>query len=168
MIFTAVQEHFREYDSRVSADEKNIHEQLIMSSWSGLLNAFVILLEASTDEAVTESILESLQVIRNFTLVEHLSRKFSLQKMSSLSGILNSNNPRDAFIIAICKSCLPPYYNLSILNANNGNNQETLKNLSNKPQGSGQQQFYDSEVSSILIQVLQKGSNGCFSRCAIK
>lgn len=72
--------------------------QLVNSSWCGLLAALSPLVEASTDEAVTENILKAVQTY------------------ASLCGILNLQTPRDAFITSICKSSLPPHYALTILN----------------------------------------------------
>lgn len=72
--------------------------QLINSSWCGLLAALSPLVEASTDEAVTENILKAIQTY------------------ASLCGLLELQIPRDAFITSICKSSLPPHYALTILN----------------------------------------------------
>ncbi|EFA11008.1 Protein MON2 homolog-like Protein [Tribolium castaneum] len=79
-------------------DERKLHTQLIISSWCGLLAALTPLIDASTDESVTENILKALQTY------------------ASLSGELGLDTPRDAFITAICKSSLPPHYALTVLN----------------------------------------------------
>ncbi|XP_065165196.1 protein MON2 homolog isoform X2 [Atheta coriaria] len=78
---------------------KDLHCQLIKSSWCGLLAALSPLMEASTDEGVTERILKSMQTF------------------AALCGSLELHTPRDAFITAICKSSLPPHYALTVLNA---------------------------------------------------
>ncbi|GJQ68018.1 hypothetical protein Trydic_g10661 [Trypoxylus dichotomus] len=77
---------------------KELHCQLINSSWCGLLAALSSLIEASTDEAITESLLKSVQTY------------------ASLCGLLELHTARDAFITAICKSSLPPHYALTVLN----------------------------------------------------
>lgn len=53
---------------------------------------------SSTDELITENILKAMQTL------------------ASLAGHLELQQPRDAFITAICKASLPPNYPLSILN----------------------------------------------------
>nr|XP_022914726.1 protein MON2 homolog isoform X1 [Onthophagus taurus] len=78
--------------------DRELHTQLINSSWCGLLAALSPLIEASTDEAVTESILKCVQTY------------------ASLCGLLELPTARDAFITAICKASLPPHYALTILN----------------------------------------------------
>ncbi|XP_017782824.1 PREDICTED: protein MON2 homolog isoform X2 [Nicrophorus vespilloides] len=80
-------------------DNIELHCQLINSSWCGLLAALSPLMEASTDEGITENILKSMQTY------------------GALCGYLNLQTPRDAFITAICKSSLPPHYALTVLNA---------------------------------------------------
>lgn len=77
-----------------------LQEQMINSSWCGLLAAFSLLLDASTDESATENILKTIQVY------------------SSICGRLNMTTPRDAFITAMCKASLPPHYTLTVLNTN--------------------------------------------------
>lgn len=78
--------------------DKDLHCQLIKSSWCGLLAALSPLIDASTDESITENVLKSIQTY------------------ASLCGELNLDTPRDAFITAICKSSLPPHYALTVLN----------------------------------------------------
>lgn len=79
-------------------NEKELHCQLIQSSWCGLLSALSPLIDASTDESVTENILKSIQAY------------------TALCGELDLQVPRDAFIMAICKSSLPPHYAFTVLN----------------------------------------------------
>lgn len=78
--------------------ERNLYCQLINSSWCGILSALVPLVDGSTDELITENILKAMQTL------------------ASLAGHLELQQPRDAFITAICKASLPPNYPLSILN----------------------------------------------------
>lgn len=77
---------------------KDLNCQLINSSWCGLLAALSPLIEASTDESITENVLKAVQTY------------------GSLCGMLDLQTPRDAFITAICKSSLPPHYALTVLN----------------------------------------------------
>lgn len=78
--------------------ERKLKEELINSSWCGMLAALSLLLDASTDETATESILKSEQAY------------------ASICGKLDMTTPRDAFITALCKASLPPHYTLTILN----------------------------------------------------
>lgn len=82
-----------------SGEQNSLHKQLINSSWCGLLAAFSMLLDASTDETTTENILKTLQTY------------------TSLCGRLGLTTPRDAFITAMCKASLPPHYTLTVLNS---------------------------------------------------
>ncbi|XP_050313877.1 protein MON2 homolog isoform X2 [Anthonomus grandis grandis] len=79
-------------------NSKELNCQLINSSWCGLLAALSPLVDASTDESITENVLKAIQTY------------------TSLCGMLDLHTPRDAFITAICKSSLPPHYALTVLN----------------------------------------------------
>ncbi|ERL84532.1 hypothetical protein D910_01962, partial [Dendroctonus ponderosae] len=81
-----------------SGNSKELNCQLINSSWCGLLAALSPLVDASTDESITENVLKAMQTY------------------TSLCGMLELHTPRDAFITAICKSSLPPHYALTVLN----------------------------------------------------
>ncbi|XP_034666367.1 protein MON2 homolog isoform X1 [Drosophila subobscura] len=70
--------------------------QLVNSSWSGLLSAFIPLVETSMDEATTENILKA------------------MQNYAALCGMLEQLQPRDAFIMAMCRASFPPHYAMSI------------------------------------------------------
>ncbi|KAK3101498.1 hypothetical protein FSP39_004044 [Pinctada imbricata] len=85
--------------SNISDEERHLDEELINSSWCGVLAALSLLLDASTDESATESVLKSLQMFAN------------------LCGQLDMTTPRDAFITALCKASLPPHYTLTVLNS---------------------------------------------------
>lgn len=91
-----------QYNAVVITEEelKPLCLQLIYSSWSGLLSAFVPLVDTSIDESTTDNILKAMQ---NF---------------AAICGVLDLLNPRDAFIMAICKAAFPPHYAMSIF-ANN-------------------------------------------------
>lgn len=80
---------------------KELNSQLINSSWCGLLAALSPLVDASTDESITENVLKAMQTY------------------TSLCGLMDLHTPRDAFITAICKSSLPPHYALTVLNTVN-------------------------------------------------
>uniref|UniRef100_A0A8C1MLQ2 Protein MON2 homolog n=1 Tax=Cyprinus carpio TaxID=7962 RepID=A0A8C1MLQ2_CYPCA len=84
-----------------------VWEEMVSACWCGLLAALSLLLDASTDETATESILKA-----------ELS-------MASLCGRLGLVTPRDAFITAVCKASLPPHYALTVLSS-------SATNLSNK------------------------------------
>uniref|UniRef100_A0A8C1AZF0 Protein MON2 homolog n=1 Tax=Cyprinus carpio carpio TaxID=630221 RepID=A0A8C1AZF0_CYPCA len=84
-----------------------VWEEMVRACWCGLLAALSLLLDASTDETATESILKA-----------ELS-------MASLCGRLGLVTPRDAFITAVCKASLPPHYALTVLSS-------SATNLSNK------------------------------------
>ncbi|CAG2060970.1 unnamed protein product [Timema podura] len=81
-----------------SEEDRKLHQQLINSSWCGLLAALSPLMDASTDESVLENVLKA------------------MQSYASLCGHLDLHTPRDAFIFAICKASLPPHYALTVLN----------------------------------------------------
>ncbi|XP_013409235.1 protein MON2 homolog [Lingula anatina] len=78
--------------------EKQLFQTLIESSWTGMLAALSLLLDASTDESATEAILKSQQTY------------------ASMCGELGMTTPRDAFITSLCKASLPPHYALTVLN----------------------------------------------------
>uniref|UniRef100_A0AAR2M5A3 Protein MON2 homolog n=1 Tax=Pygocentrus nattereri TaxID=42514 RepID=A0AAR2M5A3_PYGNA len=80
-----------------------VWEEMVSACWCGLLAALSLLLDASTDETATESILKA-----------ELT-------MASLCGRLGLVTPRDAFITAICKASLPPHYALTVLSSNAAN-----------------------------------------------
>ncbi|KAM9377843.1 protein MON2 homolog isoform 1-T1 [Pholidichthys leucotaenia] len=77
-----------------------VWEEMVSACWCGLLAALSLLLDASTDETATESILKA-----------ELT-------MASLCGRLGLVTPRNAFITAICKASLPPHYALTVLSSN--------------------------------------------------
>ncbi|XP_017107261.2 protein MON2 homolog [Drosophila bipectinata] len=77
-------------------EHKPLCLQLIDSSWSALLSAFIPLVETSIDEATTENILKA------------------MQNYAALCGMLEQLQPRDAFIMAMCRASFPPHYAMSI------------------------------------------------------
>uniref|UniRef100_A0A0N7ZAU2 Protein MON2 homolog n=1 Tax=Scylla olivacea TaxID=85551 RepID=A0A0N7ZAU2_SCYOL len=122
-----------------SEEERRIHEQLVNSAWCGLLAALTILLEACTDEAATENILKAIQTF------------------ASLAGKLELTTPRDAFITALCKSCLPPHYTLTVLNnasvAAAASSSSVSRGHQRSPSTESQHQYYDSEVRHQVVAV---------------
>ncbi|KAI5726742.1 hypothetical protein M8J76_007765 [Diaphorina citri] len=90
----------RDENLTLTPEQKQLHVQMINSSWCGVLAALSPLIDSSTDEAVTENILKSMQTF------------------TSLCGGLELSTPRDAFITAICKASLPAHYTLTVLNTN--------------------------------------------------
>ncbi|XP_055778262.1 protein MON2 homolog isoform X5 [Salvelinus fontinalis] len=80
-----------------------VWEEMVSTCWCGLLAALSLLLDASTDETATESILKAELTV------------------AALCGRLGLVTPRDAFITAICKASLPPHYALTVLSSNTAN-----------------------------------------------
>lgn len=78
-------------------DTKKLHVAILNSSWCGLFAAFSLLLDSSTDEAITDAILKN------------------MEKLVYYYGIYNLAQPRDSVIAAMCKSSLPINYNLPAL-----------------------------------------------------
>ncbi|XP_047499034.1 protein MON2 homolog isoform X3 [Penaeus chinensis] len=123
--------------------DRKIHEQLVNSAWCGLLSALTVLLEACTDEAATENILKAMQTF------------------ASLAGKLELTTPRDTFITALCKSCLPPHYTLTVLN--NASVAAASSSMSRghqrSPSAESQHPYYDAEYSlQVRHQVVAVGT----------
>lgn len=128
-----------------STEEREVHQQLVNSAWCGLLAALTILLDAATDEAATENILKAIQTF------------------ASLAGKLELTTPRDAFITALCKSCLPPHYTLTVLNnasgtaaansATGGNGGMQQRSHQRSPSQETSHQYYDSEMRHQVVAV---------------
>lgn len=49
------------YKDNVSEADRQLHTQLVTSSWCGLLAALTPLIDAATDESVTENVLKAMQ-----------------------------------------------------------------------------------------------------------
>lgn len=49
------------YKDNVSEADRQLHAQLVTSSWCGLLAALTPLIDAATDESVTENVLKAMQ-----------------------------------------------------------------------------------------------------------
>lgn len=63
----------REEKVEVDEEDRQLCENLLRSSWCGLLASLSLLLEASTDESVTESILSSMRKLANYCGTYELS-----------------------------------------------------------------------------------------------
>ena len=87
----------------VNSDSDNANleclKQLIESSWCGVLAALSLLLDSSTDDGSTESILKA------------------MESYASVCGRLGLAKPRDAYLASVCKASLPPHYTLLVLKA---------------------------------------------------
>lgn len=79
---------------QLDEDTLNLHQSLLSSTWAGIYAVFSLLIEASTDEEITEQILE---------LTEQLI---------AIYGIYNLRIARDAMVTCLCKASLPTGYNL--------------------------------------------------------
>ncbi|XP_017854970.1 protein MON2 homolog isoform X2 [Drosophila busckii] len=97
-------------------EHKPLCLQLINSSWSGLLSAFIPLVETSIDEGTTEHILKA------------------MQNYAALCGMLEQLQPRDAFIMALCRASFPPHYAMSIFtnNQQEAHQRSSSQDLSNQ------------------------------------
>lgn len=78
---------------------EEVNEVMIKSSWSGMLAALSLLLNACGDEQVTEDILKA-----------HETYVY-------LCGKMKLTIPRDAFITELCKGSLPPQYAFTLVAA---------------------------------------------------
>ncbi|PFX29349.1 Protein MON2-like [Stylophora pistillata] len=86
----------------IGSKAPDLFQEMVSASWCGILASLSLLLEASNDETVTESILKSYQLYAN------------------VCGILGLTTPRDAFITSLCKAALPPHYTLTVVNPHSG------------------------------------------------
>lgn len=143
----------------LDSESRALHEALLSSSWCGLLASFSVLLESSTDEGVTETILKH------------------MEKLVSLYGLYGLAAPRDAFVIAMCKSSLPSGYNLPSLTFKIPNGSEvstpdltpaeSLSNGSNHSRSSSMDMSYAvsgnmttlSANAAVLQQQMQQNTN---------
>lgn len=108
------------YKDVTTEAEKQLHAQLVTSSWCGLLAALTPLIDAATDESITENVLKAMQ---NYAALCGTLGEFVNLKCACVSFVneivhhfVDIQTPRDAFITAICRSSLPPHYALSVLN----------------------------------------------------
>lgn len=88
-----------------------VREQLLQSSWCGLLAATALLLDAATEDTTTENILKSM------TLYSSLAARLELPTLRCFTSTISRFLVflRDSFITAVCKASLPPHYTLSVL-----------------------------------------------------
>nr|CAB3263902.1 protein MON2 homolog [Phallusia mammillata] len=74
-----------------------VPEEMVNSSWCIMLSVLSLLLDASTDESCTESVLKC------------------IESCAGICGHLKLNSARDAFIIVLCKASLPLHYVIPVL-----------------------------------------------------
>lgn len=78
---------------------RDLHLNMLSSTFAGLTGTFSLLLDASVHEHVTELIL------------------VQMKKLASLYGLYGLQTERNAMLLSICKSCLPSnYYRVPALN----------------------------------------------------
>lgn len=102
---------------------------------------------------------------RMCTIFIFISQTLSLsltQTFASLAGKLELTTPRDAFITALCKSCLPPHYTLTVLNnasvaastsssAAAASSSSVNRGHQRSPSQESQHQYYDAEVCLFTV-----------------
>ena len=69
---------------------------MVESSWCGLLAGLSLILRLSQTSATTEAALRA------------------FQSFIRVSGVLRLRTPRDAFITAVCTSCLPEHFSVAL------------------------------------------------------
>ena len=80
-----------------SPHSEELNKHLLMSTWSGMLAALSLLLDACGDEMITENILKA-----------HLN-------YIHLCGRYHLAAPRDAFLTSLCRSALPGHYAMTLV-----------------------------------------------------
>lgn len=94
---------FQAFDATVQRNQgADVAKELFQSTYSSLLTAMSLLVDASTDESVTEHLLKCLSTL------------------TLLSCRLGHTAGRDAIITALCKAALPPNYLTRILGGTAG------------------------------------------------
>ncbi|CAI8001450.1 Protein MON2 homolog [Geodia barretti] len=89
--------HVAQFLHRSPSPGGDVKEMMLKSSWSGVLASLALLLDSCNDEYTARLILQC-------------SHKFI-----QLCGLMSMTVPRDAFLTALCKSCLPPRFTLSLI-----------------------------------------------------
>ncbi|KAH7640772.1 mon2-like protein [Dermatophagoides farinae] len=98
---SAIQKRFVHQTSE-AVDFFQLHRQLMLSTYTGLIGSFCLLLDASADEKCTELILDQ------------------MQKLIIIYGMYDVDVARDSLFISLCKSALPSNYcSLRALNPDN-------------------------------------------------
>lgn len=77
--------------------DAEVLKQLLNSSWPGLLAALNLLLEASIDDGITESICER------------------LVDLATLSGKSGLQQCKESTVLSLCVATLPPHYGYAVL-----------------------------------------------------
>jgi len=83
---------------QLDEDTLNLHQSLLNSTWAGIYAVFSLLIEASTDEEVTEQILDL------------------MEQLIAVLGVYNLRIAREAMVNCLCKASLPTGYQLPQLN----------------------------------------------------
>ncbi|ODN01672.1 Protein MON2 [Orchesella cincta] len=102
-------------------EEAEVLKQLLSSSWPGLLAALNLLLEASIDDSITESICER------------------LVDLATLSGKCSLQQCREATVLSLCVATLPPHYGYAVLKGTIGHG-ESPHPISYSEMDNGKQQ----------------------------
>ncbi|CAL8120472.1 unnamed protein product [Orchesella dallaii] len=102
-------------------EEAEVLKQLLSSSWPGLLAALNLLLEASIDDSITESICER------------------LVDLATLSGKSSLQQCREATVLSLCVATLPPHYGYAVLKGTIGHG-ESPHPISYSEMDNGKQQ----------------------------
>lgn len=88
----------------------------------------------STDEGITENMLKAMQAY------------------IGLCGLLDMQGPRDAFITAVCRACLPPHYNLTVFSSTSNSccpvNQPAVSSSTATAQYTTSSTMYDQQYNS--------------------
>lgn len=76
----------------------------------------------------------------------------AMQAYIGLCGLLDMRGPRDAFITAVCRTCLPPHYNLTVFNSTSNacypTNQSTVSSSTSTTQYTTSSTMYDQQYNA--------------------
>jgi hypothetical protein len=123
--------------SSIDPEIRILNETLLLSSWTGLVASLSLLLEASNDEAVTNTILRIMEV------------------MIGLHGMYGLRRSQSSFTLALCRSALPIGYHLPALVDQIPNRSEHAN-----PDANSNKDVDDEWVSeSSLQQILSKNAS---------
>lgn len=116
------------YKDTTTEAEKQLHAQLVTSSWCGLLAALTPLIDAATDETITENVLKAMQnyaslcgTLGNFALaVLHIEKSFlmSIKYFRYSNTTRRIHNSDLSIFITPSLRIICPQYGLPILGDN--------------------------------------------------
>ena len=93
----------------IDPENRDLHLNLLNSTFCGFVGTFSLLLDASVDEVITELILEQMRTL------------------ASLYGLYGIDTARDSLLISMCKSSFPSsYYSIAALNPYNLSYDESI------------------------------------------